>query len=105
MATDVEPEKRIRAVVTGDLIGVLDILLYDQPEGGARVVFHWYVRVRNPILNALGYVAEPLFRMSHDHVMREGEAGLRAHCEHMLSRDLAALAVDTTSPHRAAGGE
>lgn len=58
------PPFRIRAVVSGDLVGVLDTLLYDRPEGGARVVFHWYVRVRNHILNALGYVAEPMFRMS-----------------------------------------
>lgn len=101
VATDVEPEKRIRAVVSGDLIGVLDTLLFDRPEGGTRVVFHWYVRVGNPILNALGYVAEPMFRMSHDHVMREGEAGLRANCERKLTSDLAALAANRSSPTRA----
>jgi uncharacterized protein YndB with AHSA1/START domain len=97
-ASDIEPERRIRAVVTGDLIGVLDTLLFDRPEGGTRVVFHWYVRVPNPILNALGYVAEPMFRLSHDHVMREGEAGLRAFCERRLSRGLAALSTASSGP-------
>ncbi len=83
----VEGDWRIRSVVTGDLAGVLDILLYDRPDGGTRIVFHWYVRVTNPLLNALGYALEPVYRASHDHVMREGEAGLRAY---MAARVLAA---------------
>lgn len=33
-----------------------------------------------PILNLLGYVAEPVYRHSHDTVMNEGEAGLREYC-------------------------
>jgi hypothetical protein len=37
------------------------------------------VRVKNPLFNLAGYFAEPVFRASHDHVMREGEAGLRRH--------------------------
>ena len=76
---DVEHDRRTRAVVTGDLAGVLDTLLYDQPDGGTRIVYHWYTRVTNPVMNALGFVMTPVFRASHDHVMREGEAGLRAY--------------------------
>lgn len=76
---DVEHDRRTRAVVTGDLAGVLDTLLYDRPDGGTRIVFHWYTRVTNPVMNALGFVMTPLFRASHDHVMHEGEAGLRAY--------------------------
>jgi hypothetical protein len=34
------------------------------------------VRVTNPALNLLGYVAERVYRHSHDSVMREGEKGL-----------------------------
>lgn len=105
VVTDVEPEKRVRAIVSGDLVGVLETLLFDRPEGGTRVVFHWYVRVRNPILNALGYVAEPMYRMSHDHVMREGETGLRAYCERAQLRDLAAVAVDPAAPERLSASE
>jgi hypothetical protein len=63
--TDVEPERRLREVVTGDL---------------TRVTFTWYVRVTNPVLNLLGYVAERVYRHSHDTVMSEGEEGLRRYC-------------------------
>lgn len=38
------------------------------------------MRVTNPVLNALGYVLELVFRKSHDHVVRDGEAGLRVYC-------------------------
>lgn len=77
--TDVEQDHRIRAVVTGDLSGVLETLLFATPAGGTRIVFHWYVRIRNPVLNLAGYFATRLFRASHDHVMQEGETGLRAY--------------------------
>lgn len=78
LTSDVERDVRTRAVVTGDLAGVLETLYYDRPDGGTRIVFHWYTRVTNPLLNALGYLMRPVYRASHDHVMREGEAGLRA---------------------------
>jgi hypothetical protein len=73
---DVEPERRTRSVVTGDLIGVLDTLFYARPDGGTRIRYHWYVRVRNPLFNLAGFFAARMFRASHDHVMDEGEAGL-----------------------------
>jgi hypothetical protein len=44
------------------------------------VTFTWYVRVTNPVLNLLGYVAERVYRHSHDTVMSEGEEGLRRYC-------------------------
>jgi uncharacterized protein YndB with AHSA1/START domain len=77
---DVEKERRLRSVVTGDLVGVLETLLYSRPDGGTRIVYHWYVRVHNPVLNLLGFLYEPVFRASHDHVMQEGEAGLQRYC-------------------------
>jgi uncharacterized protein YndB with AHSA1/START domain len=81
--TDVEPERRLREVVTGDLSGVLETLfLFERgPNGaGTRVAFNWYVRVTNPVLNLLGYVAGRVYRHSHDSVMKEGESGLREYC-------------------------
>jgi uncharacterized protein YndB with AHSA1/START domain len=87
MTTDVEKERRIRAVVTGDLVGVLETLLYSRPDGGTRIFYHWYVRVHNPVLNVLGFVLEPMFRASHDHVMEEGEAGLQRYCQEVLVSD------------------
>jgi uncharacterized protein YndB with AHSA1/START domain len=79
--TDVEPKLRLREVVTGDLDGVLEIFFREDPDRTAtRVTFDWYVRVTNPVLNLLGYVAEGVYRHSHDSVMREGEDGLRRYC-------------------------
>lgn len=83
---DVDRDRRTRAVVTGDLAGVLETLLYDRPDGGTRILYHWYTRVTNPLLNALGFVMTPVFRASHDHVMREGEAGLQAYCAARLGQ-------------------
>jgi uncharacterized protein YndB with AHSA1/START domain len=77
--TDVEPESRLRETVKGDLAGVLDTL-FDERENGTRITFTWYVRVTNPALNLLGYVAERMYRHSHDHVMESGEKGLSEYC-------------------------
>lgn len=84
VTADIEKERRLRSVVTGDLVGVLETLFYSRPDGGTRIVYHWYVRVHNPMLNALGYLFAPMFRASHDHVMQEGEAGLRRYCAENL---------------------
>ncbi|HJQ28851.1 MAG TPA: SRPBCC domain-containing protein [Rubrobacter sp.] len=78
--TDVEPERRLREIVTGDLTGVLETLFRDEGQESTRVDFNWYVRVTNPALNLLGYVAERVYRHSHDTVMNEGEGGLRKYC-------------------------
>jgi uncharacterized protein YndB with AHSA1/START domain len=80
VTADIEKERRLRTVVTGDLVGVLETLLYSRPDGGTSIVYHWYVRVHNPVLNVLGFVFAPMFRTSHDHVMKEGEAGLKRYC-------------------------
>ena len=80
VTAEIEKERRLRTVVTGDLVGVLETLLYSRPDGGTRIVYHWYVRVHNPVLNALGFLFEPMFRASHNHVMEEGEAGLQRYC-------------------------
>ncbi|MDX6380238.1 MAG: hypothetical protein QOI57_1262, partial [Rubrobacteraceae bacterium] len=57
-------------------------LFRENPNGtGTYVTFNWYVRVTNPALNLLGYVAERVYRHSHDSVMTEGESGLRRYCE------------------------
>jgi uncharacterized protein YndB with AHSA1/START domain len=77
--TNVEPERRLREVVKGDLSGVLETLFREE-GGGTRVVFNWYVRVTNPVLNLLGYLAEGVYRRSHDSVMEAGEKGLTNYC-------------------------
>ncbi len=99
---DVEPERRTRSVVTGDLIGVLETLFAARPDGGTHIRYHWYVRVRNPVFNLAGFFAAPLFRASHDHVMDEGEAGLNRylslHTPSLSSAD--AAPTKTRLPHQ-----
>src|SRR5215210_2173390 len=82
--TDVEPQSRLRETVTGDLSGVLEVLFHEQ-EDNTGVTFSWYVRVTNPALNLLGYVAERMYRHSHDHVMESGEKGLSEYCRRRTS--------------------
>ena len=60
---------------------MLETLFERGPNGaGTRLAFTWYVRVTNPVLNLLGYVAGRVYRHSHDSVMKEGESGLRDYC-------------------------
>ena len=81
--TDVERESRLRETVKGDLSGVLETLFHEQ-EYGTRITFNWYVRVTNPALNLLGYVAESMYRHSHNHVMESGEKGLSEYCQRRM---------------------
>ena len=74
-----EPESRLRELVTGDLNGVLETL-FREVSAGTRITFNWYVRVTNPALNLLGYVAEGMYRHSHDSVMDSAEKGLSEYC-------------------------
>ena len=82
--TDVESERRLRERVNGDLTGVLETLFQEQ-EDGTRITFNWYVRVTNPALNLLGYMAEGIYRASHDSVMKSGETGLSEYCQRRTS--------------------
>jgi uncharacterized protein YndB with AHSA1/START domain len=84
--TDVEPQSRLRETVEGDLSGVLETLFHEQ-GGGTRITFNWYVRVTNPALNLLGYVAERMYGYSHDHVMESGEKGLSEYCVRQVSSE------------------
>lgn len=85
VTNDVEPERRTRSVVSGDLVGVLETLFESRTDGGTRIRYHWYVRVHNPLLNFMGFFFARMFRASHDHVMTEGEAGLQRYCAAILT--------------------
>jgi hypothetical protein len=82
--TALEQDRRTRSIVSGDLVGVMETFFYPGEGGGTRIVFYWYVRVHNPLLNALGKILEPSFRASNDRFMRDGEAGLQAYCQQCL---------------------
>ena len=90
---DVEPERRTRSVVSGDLIGVLETLFAARPDGGTQIRYHWYVRVRNPIFNVAGFFVAPIFRASHDHVMDEGEAGLNRYLRELATTPVSAGSI------------
>jgi len=62
----------------------METFFYSRADGGTRIVFYWYLRVHNPLLNALGGVLEPSIRASHDRFMRDGEVGLQAYCQQRL---------------------
>jgi uncharacterized protein YndB with AHSA1/START domain len=82
--TALEKDRRSRSIVSGDLVGVMESFFSPRADGGTRIVFYWYVRVHNPLLNALGGVLEPSFRASHDRFMCDGEVGLQAYCQQRL---------------------
>jgi uncharacterized protein YndB with AHSA1/START domain len=84
--TTVEPDRRLRQHVTGDLNGVLEVHL-TPTASGTRVTWDWYVSVGNPALNLLGFALEGVFRHSHDSTMDEGEQGLRAYCAGLKASD------------------
>jgi uncharacterized protein YndB with AHSA1/START domain len=79
-----EQERSIRAMVSGNLAGVMDIFFSGQPKDGTRVVFHWSVRCSHPLVNVLGFFLEPVFHSSMAQIMPEGEAGLRRYCQQCL---------------------
>ena len=78
------PTWRLRETVKGDLSGVLETLFHEHGDG-TRITFSWYVRLTNPVLNLLGYVAERMYRHSHDSVMNSGEKGLLEYCQRQTS--------------------
>ena len=98
VTAEIEKERRLRSVVTGDLVGVLESLFYSRSDGGTRIVYHWYVRVHHPVLNIMGFVASPMFQASHDHVMKEGEAGLQRYCQ---NKQMNAVRSSSASPQEA----
>ncbi|HCI80808.1 MAG TPA: hypothetical protein DHW02_14080 [Ktedonobacter sp.] len=95
---DIEKGRRLRSVVSGDLVGVLETLFYSRPDGGTRIVYHWYVRVHHPVLNVIGFFMASVFQTSHDHVMKEGEAGLQRYCQ---NKQMNAVRSSSASPQEA----
>jgi hypothetical protein len=79
-----EQDRRMRSIISGDLVGVMETLFSPGADGGTRIDFYWYVRVHNPLLNALGGALEQSFRASHDRFMSDGETGLQAYCQQHL---------------------
>ena len=70
----------LRASMTGDLVGTSQWTII-ATEQGALAVFDEEVSVGHGLMHAAGLLFRPVLRLNHDHMMRSGERGLRAHLE------------------------
>jgi uncharacterized protein YndB with AHSA1/START domain len=68
----------LRASLTGDLVGTSQWTISADGEG-ARAVFDEHVAVGHGAVHLASRFVRPLLRLDHDHMMRAGEKGLRAH--------------------------
>lgn len=73
--TAVERPRRLEGEAVGELAGTGSWRLYEG-EGETAVLFEWRVGTTRRWMNALAPVARPIFRWSHDWVMRQGARGL-----------------------------
>ncbi|MGK3953013.1 hypothetical protein ACLKM7_11945 [Microbacterium sp. I2] len=84
--TEIDPGRTLAATSTGDLRGVGRLSVAAAGAGatasgggvGTVVVFEWDVQTRRPWMNIAAWLLRPVFEGAHAHVMRRGEAGLRA---------------------------
>ncbi len=78
LATRVEPPSLLEGETTGDLEGVGRWSLAEQ--GGVTTVrYEWSVRATRAWMKAAAPLADPIFRWSHDRLMRAGGSGLARH--------------------------
>jgi uncharacterized protein YndB with AHSA1/START domain len=73
--TTIEEPNRLGGDAGGDLEGRGDWTLRES-DGVTHVRYEWRVRTNRAWMNALAPVARPVFKHSHDVVMREGAVGL-----------------------------
>ena len=70
----------LRASMTGDLVGTSQWTITSTDQG-ALAVFEENVSVGHGLVHAAGRLFRPVLRLNHDHMMRSGERGLRAHLQ------------------------
>ncbi|GAA5197605.1 hypothetical protein [Microbacterium jejuense] len=75
--TDIQPGRAIGALSDGDLRGSGRLTVEKDGEA-ASVTVLWQVETRRAWMNATAWLLRPAFERAHAHVMRRGEAGLRA---------------------------
>lgn len=84
--TEIDPGRTLAATSTGDLRGAGRLTVAAAAAAGTAagggagtvVVFEWDVQTRRPWMNAAAWLLRPVFERAHAHVMRRGDAGLRA---------------------------
>jgi len=67
----------LRAKVDGDIRGTIEWDIDPRDGGGCIAHFREQVSGRMALLNAFSWALRPVFRMNHNHVMRDGERALR----------------------------
>lgn len=67
--TEVAPERRLEAAVTGDLRGTGTLSMRDDGAAQTRLELAWEVEVVRPLLRALGWLARPILEWGHRRVM------------------------------------
>ena len=72
----VEPPRLLEGAADGDLRGTGRWRLWDDGAGATAVTYEWDVETTVAWMNAVAPFARPIFRFSHDHVMRSGGHGL-----------------------------
>lgn len=72
--TRVEPPYLLEGDADGQLSGTGRWRLWS--GSGTAVTYEWNVETTIPWMNAIAPVGRPVFRWSHDHVMRNGGRGL-----------------------------
>jgi len=72
--TRVEPPYLLEGDADGQLSGTGRWRLWS--GSGTAVTYEWNVETTIPWMNAIAPVGRPVFRWSHDHVMRSGGCGL-----------------------------
>ncbi len=73
--TTIDRPSRLGGIAGGDLEGTGEWNLRSEKPATA-VRYDWNVRTRRNWMNALAPIARPVFKSSHDAVMRDGAAGL-----------------------------
>jgi uncharacterized protein YndB with AHSA1/START domain len=76
--TTVDPPTRLGGDASGELEGRGDWTLRAEDARHTLVQYDWNVRTRRRWMNAVAPLARPVFRHSHDAVMRDGATGLAA---------------------------
>lgn len=78
--TRVEPMCLLEGRVEGDLEGI-GSWHFGQDQGLTIVRYEWQVRTTRSWMNLLSLIAKPIFRRSHDALMRAGGIGLARHLQ------------------------
>jgi uncharacterized protein YndB with AHSA1/START domain len=73
--TTIDRPNRLGGVASGDLEGT-GVWTLTSGDGATDVRYDWNVRTSVAWMNALAPVARPVFKSSHDAVMRDGATGL-----------------------------